>query len=169
MSEWGNPLCWRHSTPQGEVTRGTETSKYPEEKKTISDSASSGERTRKSPNHRATVLWGSRTDGIEFNLIGMSLESATQGGESPVQVRLNSRSVSWVGRDRWNPVWNRRHHPARLNTSERPIVNQYCEGKVKRTPWRGVKRTWNRTLTSGRSPFIRMTACLLHNEPTSYS
>ena len=32
-------------------TRGTETSKYPEEEKTISDSASSGERTRNSPNH----------------------------------------------------------------------------------------------------------------------
>ncbi len=32
-------------------TRGTETSKYPEEEKTISDSVSSGERTRRSPNH----------------------------------------------------------------------------------------------------------------------
>ena len=31
-------------------TRGTETSKYLEEEKTISDSASSGERTRISPN-----------------------------------------------------------------------------------------------------------------------
>ena len=31
-------------------TRGTETSKYPEEEKTISDSVSSGERTRISPN-----------------------------------------------------------------------------------------------------------------------
>ena len=31
-------------------TRGTETSKYPEEEKIINDSASSGERTRKSPN-----------------------------------------------------------------------------------------------------------------------
>jgi hypothetical protein len=32
-------------------TRGTETSKYPEEEKTSSDSVSSGERKRKSPNH----------------------------------------------------------------------------------------------------------------------
>ena len=31
-------------------TRGTETSKYPEEKKTRSDSESSGERNRRSPN-----------------------------------------------------------------------------------------------------------------------
>ena len=27
----------------------------------------------------------------------------------------------------------------RLNTPERPIANEYCEGKVKRTPMRGVK------------------------------
>ncbi len=33
----------------------------------------------------------------------------------------------------------RRHHPPRLNTTERPIVDQYREGKVKRTPNRGVK------------------------------
>jgi hypothetical protein len=31
------------------------------------------------------------------------------------------------------------HHP-RLNTTWRPIVNKYREGKVKRTPARGVKR-----------------------------
>jgi hypothetical protein len=30
-------------------------------------------------------------------------------------------------------------HLVRLNTSWRPIVNQYREGKVKRTPARGVK------------------------------
>ena len=33
----------------------------------------------------------------------------------------------------------RRHHPPRLNTTERPIANQYREGKVKRTPDRGVQ------------------------------
>ena len=30
-------------------------------------------------------------------------------------------------------------HLARLNTTWQPIVNQYREGKVKRTPVRGVK------------------------------
>ena len=30
-------------------------------------------------------------------------------------------------------------HAVRLNTPWRPIVNQYREGKVKRTPARGVK------------------------------
>ena len=38
-----------------EVTRGTETSKYPEEEKTNSDSLSSGERTGKSPNRKACL------------------------------------------------------------------------------------------------------------------
>ena len=33
-----------------------------------------------------------------------------------------------------------RDHPVRLNTHRRPIVNQYREGKVKRTPVRGVKK-----------------------------
>jgi hypothetical protein len=33
----------------------------------------------------------------------------------------------------------REDHLPRLNTSQRPIVNQYREGKVKRTPVRGVK------------------------------
>ena len=47
--------------PARVTTRGTETSKYPEEEKTISDSASSGERTRNSPNLKAYVLGGCRT------------------------------------------------------------------------------------------------------------
>ena len=34
---------------------------------------------------------------------------------------------------------NQPDHPVRLNTPKRPIVDQYCEGKVKRTPNRGVK------------------------------
>ena len=33
----------------------------------------------------------------------------------------------------------REDHLPRLNTSRRPIVNQYREGKVKSTPVRGVK------------------------------
>ena len=34
---------------------------------------------------------------------------------------------------------NREDHLPRLNPLLRPIVNQYREGKVKRTPVRGVK------------------------------
>jgi hypothetical protein len=44
-----------------EPTRGTETSKYPEEKKITNDSLSSGERTGKSPNFRSVLLEGCRT------------------------------------------------------------------------------------------------------------
>jgi hypothetical protein len=74
---------------------------------------------------------------------------------------------SWVRRDRWNPVWICRHHPARLNTLERPIVNQYREGKVKRTAraeWKDPETV--RLQAVGASSDV--TTCLLHNEPTSY-
>jgi hypothetical protein len=66
-------------------------------------------------------------------------------------------------------------HLARLNTICRPIVNQYREGKVKRTPARGVKeylkpyayKQWEGY--AGASALECLTACLLHNEPASYS
>ena len=37
-------------------------------------------------------------------------------------------------------VLDNRAHPPRLNTRKRPIVNQYREGKVKSTSFRGVKK-----------------------------
>ena len=74
--------------PARVTTRGTETSKYPEEEKTISDSASSGERTRNSPNLNAIVLRGCRAGKKEDILSGMCLENATRQGESPVHVRI---------------------------------------------------------------------------------
>ncbi len=65
-------------------------------------------------------------------------------------------------------------HAVRLNTPWRPIVNQYREGKVKRTPARGVKeylkpyayKQWEGYAWIS----VRecLTACLLHNEPASY-
>ena len=64
----------------------------------------------------------------------------------------------------------REDHLPRLNTHLRPIVNQYREGKVKRTPVRGVKQYLKlcayKQLELGES---RVTACLLLNEPASYS
>ena len=64
-------------------------------------------------------------------------------------------------------------HLVRLNTPCRPIVNQYREGKVKRTPARGVKeylkpyayKQWEGYAAQAEC----LTACLLHNEPASYS
>ncbi len=56
MSEWGNPLLFIAAVFQSEFiglvkqTQGSETSQYLEEKKTMSDSRSSGERTGRSLN-----------------------------------------------------------------------------------------------------------------------
>ena len=78
-----------------------------------------------------------------------------------------------VPRDTWNPVGIREDHLPRLNTSQRPIVNQYREGKVKSTPVRGVKeylKPFTYKLWEGYAPQGEcLTACLLHNEPASYS
>ena len=63
----GEPVQGNAWTPANESivckegTRGTETSKYPEEEKTKRDFLSSGERTGKRPNQRACFL-GLRTD-----------------------------------------------------------------------------------------------------------
>ena len=72
---------------QGEPTRGTEISKYPQEKKTSSDSPGSGERRGKSPNRR-----GYGPDGVVGPLIRNLLKSNDLGrsavaGDSPVDVR----------------------------------------------------------------------------------
>ena len=76
------------------VTQGTETSKYLEEKKTISDSASSGERTRISPNFNDSSLEGCRTCIKAEDPSGSSLENYTVEGESPVHVRTTAGWVS---------------------------------------------------------------------------
>ena len=57
-------------------------------------------------------------------------------------------SVSRVPADTWNPQGSRGDHPPTLNTTWWPIVKQYREGKVKRTPGGEWKRTWNRVLTN---------------------
>ncbi len=68
------------------------------------------------------------------------MERPARGGESPVsETRRDSRPCTRVPRGTWNPVGIREDHLPRLNTSRRPIVNQYREGKVKSTPVRGVK------------------------------
>ena len=50
----------------------------------------------------------------------------------------------------------------------RPIANQYREGKVGSTPCRGVKESLKPRAHKRWEPsFWAVTACLLHNEPTS--
>ena len=46
---------------------------------------------------------------------------------------------------------------------------KYREGKVKSTSNRRVKQTLNPYAYKQSEPFRGVTACLLHNEPTSYS
>ena len=70
------------------------------------------------------------------------LESLAIEGNSPVRkTNISGLRNTRVRRDTWNPVGIREDHLARLNTTQRPIVNKYREGKVKSTPARGVKET----------------------------
>jgi hypothetical protein len=52
---------------------------------------------------------------------------------------------------------------------ERPKVNQYREGKVKSTPNRRVKQILKPCAYKRSELGNLVTACLLHNEPTSYA
>ena len=58
-------------------TRGTETSKYPQEEKTTCDSVSSGERKRKSPNRFVAIRDGVWTDVLEDSARRMQMESCS--------------------------------------------------------------------------------------------
>ena len=82
---------------------------------------------------------GCRTATLYANREQNTLENVTIDGDSPVCEAKCSIAVSWVTRDTRNPARICRDHPVRLNTPVRPIANEYCEGKVKRTPSRGVK------------------------------
>ena len=116
------------------------------------EALSSGERKGLSPNHTvcksavvASVgLWTSQSvciadDDVKVDS-GMCLESPTIEGNSPLhEIDGDSGECSRVPRDTWNPGGSWEDHLPRLNTTWRPIVNQYREGKVKSTPDRGVK------------------------------
>ncbi len=70
----------------------------------------------------------------------INLERITVEGNSPVDEKKRiSLDVVPKYYGIYEPVGIREDHLLRLNTLWRPIVNQYREGKVKRTPFRGVK------------------------------
>ena len=78
-------------------------------------------------------------------------------------------AVSWVPPDTCNPVGTWGDHPPSLNTTQRPIVNQYREGMAKRTPWGEWNRTWNLVPTSTESssmsdrvPFVEWSGELMY-------
>ena len=75
----------------------------------------------------------------------------TKQGDSPVGEIRRILTESRVRAGTWNLPGSRGAHPPSLNTTWWPIVKQYCEGKVKRTPGGEWKRTWNLMFTSTQS------------------
>ena len=98
-------------------TRGTETSKYPEEEKETFDSVSSGERTRKSPNRDACIAGFGLQEGFS-NDRRTALEQPAREGESPVSEVRADLAGSRVPRDTGNPVGTSGDHSVRLNTTQ---------------------------------------------------
>ena len=77
---------------------------------------------------------------IKYQDSRMILERSAIEGNGPVgEIEVSRVVVSRVRRDTRNPAGNWVDHYPRLNIRKRPIVHQYREGKVKRTPLRGVK------------------------------
>ena len=97
-------------------TRGTETSKYPEEEKERSiPQVAASERGR-----AQTAGYGRRGCGpaeSEGKPRRIGKESPARGGNSPVVERRNRRAGTRVPRDTRNPVGSRGDHPPRLNTT----------------------------------------------------
>ena len=133
-----------------EATRGTETSKYPEEEKSTEIALVAASERARCPNRRdrhsleALVrrCCGGRRPGSPGPGCGDKSRRQPNGlgrpaaqGESPVgEATPTACPPSRVGPATWNPGRIRGDHPPRLNTLLRPIANQYREGKVKSTP-----------------------------------
>ena len=123
------------------VTRGKESK---------SDSLSSGERNGISLNSNfySRGLRDNLSKSFLLGEAGWILHHS--GWKSRNRKHRYFKIASQVGRDTWNPFWICEDHLVRLNIPEQPIVNQYREGKVKRTPGGEWNRTWNRKFTSSR-------------------
>ena len=133
-----------------EATRGTETSKYPEEEKSTEIPPVAASESGRCPNRRFRHSFralgrrgcGGRRPGAWNPGCGdksgaqpNGLGRPAEGGESPVREgRRTARPPTRVGPATWNPGRIRGDHPPRLNTLLRPIANQFREGKVKSTP-----------------------------------
>ena len=162
MSEWGNLAGVMPSRPSAESigrwkpTQGSEPSQYLEEEKaTAIPSVAASERGTAQTSH---VQAGRRCvrGVVGLDVIRLPSDrgvtkrppSRTAWNGRPQRViapytkgATSPHSGPQVPRDTWNPVGIREDHLPRLNTSQRPIANQYREGKVKSTPVRGVKST----------------------------
>ena len=105
----------------------------------------------------------------EKHATGTDLEGPARDGESPVlEACVLACASPRVPRDTSNLVGSWEAHLPRLHTTTRPIVNQYREGTVKRTPVKGVKETLNPYVYKrSEQRASGAMACLLHNEPAS--
>ena len=132
-----------------EATGGTETSKYPEERKSTRDPPSSGERTGASPNRGARKACGRCRPGVEDAASGprtarpqsqstCRAEDAWEGARNRVRAPYAKARAcgpqSGVPPGTRNPAGSRGDRPPRLSTTLRPTVHEYREGKVKSTP-----------------------------------
>ena len=97
------------------------------------------------------------------------LEYLTEESDSLVVENWNNQIESQVAWSTWNSVWIGEDHLVRLNITEWPIVEQYREGKVKRTPGGEWKEHETINLQPVEGRLKRLTACLLKNEPATYS
>ena len=135
--------------PAWEATGGTETSKYPEERKSNRDPPSSGERTGASPNRGARKACGRCRPGVEDAASGprtarpqsqstCPAEDAWEGARHRVRAPYAKARAcgpqSGVPPGTRNPAGSRGDRPPRLSTTLRPTVHEYREGKVKSTP-----------------------------------
>ena len=98
-------------------TRGTETSKYPEEEKEISIfQVAASERERAQTGVQAPR--GSDCQKHCGKLMERSLEEPAGEGESPVHESGLQQTGSRVPRDTWNPAGRWEDHLLRLNTTQ---------------------------------------------------
>ena len=149
VPEWGNPAGEGLLPTLWEATGGTETSKYPEERKSRRDPPSSGERTGASPNRGARKACGRCRPGVEDAASGprtarpqsqstCPAEDAWEGARHRVRAPYAKARAcgpqSGVPPGTRNPAGSRGDRPPRLSTTLRPTVHEYREGKVKSTP-----------------------------------
>ena len=109
------PSPMTESIGHEEGTRGTETSKYPQEKKvkTISQVAAS---EREGGQTREHAFWGCGPATCTWKSSGSALESAAKEGDSPVDERRTRQAGTRVPQDTRNPAGSRGDHPPSLNT-----------------------------------------------------
>ena len=103
-------------------TRGTETSKYPQEKKEISIFLVAASE-RETGQTEELAPRGCGPAGSTAKPRGSAMESAAKEGESPVRERREVQAGTRVPQDTRNPAGSRGDHPPSLNTIWRPIAH----------------------------------------------